>query len=119
MQQPEFQGGDPRKTRTSGLRFRKPPLYPAELWGLPLAGMPPPGRFRKAGFVRNKLKAELGALLHRLAASGVCKGMKLGIFTALFVLMAVARGFLLHGEPMPDRHAEAKIPAAPGYAWKG
>lgn len=25
--------GDPRKTRTSGLRFRKPPLYPAELWG--------------------------------------------------------------------------------------
>ena len=26
--------GDPRKTRTSGLRFRKPPLYPAELWGL-------------------------------------------------------------------------------------
>src|SRR3954466_8621395 len=27
--------GDPRKTRTSGLRFRKPPLYPAELWGRP------------------------------------------------------------------------------------
>ena len=27
------ESGDPRKTRTSGLRFRKPPLYPAELWG--------------------------------------------------------------------------------------
>ena len=25
--------GDPRKTRTSGPRFRKPMLYPAELWG--------------------------------------------------------------------------------------
>src|SRR5690606_27546 len=26
--------GDPRRARTSGLRFRKPPLYPAELWDL-------------------------------------------------------------------------------------
>jgi hypothetical protein len=29
----KLKNGDPRKTRTSGLRFRKPPLYPAELWG--------------------------------------------------------------------------------------
>lgn len=29
----KFRLGDPGRTRTTGLRFRKPPLYPAELRG--------------------------------------------------------------------------------------